>query len=205
MKISLGAKTLAPTPVYIVGTYDKEGKANMMADAWAGICCSRPPCLTVSLRKATYSYWNILERKAFTVNIPGEAQADASDYFGLVSGRDTDKLAATGLTAVKSDLVDAPYLAEFPMVIECALLHVFEIGLHTMFVGEIKDIKADHSVLGEEGMVEMDKLKPFIFSSGDQMYYKTGTPLGKAFSIGKEYLGIGDARNNSHNVTYNHF
>ena len=57
MKKSLGAKTLVvPTPTWIVGTYDQEGRPNVMAAAWGGICCSDPPCIAVSLRKATYTY-----------------------------------------------------------------------------------------------------------------------------------------------------
>jgi len=35
------------------------------------------------------------------------------DHFGLVSGREVDKFAATKLTPVRSDLVDAPYVQEF--------------------------------------------------------------------------------------------
>ncbi|MDP8234945.1 MAG: flavin reductase family protein [Candidatus Erginobacter occultus] len=187
MKVSLGAQTLAPAPMYIVGTYDGDGRANVMAAAWAGICCSKPPCLTVSLRKATCSYHNILKREAFTVNIPGEDQAAAADYFGLISGRDTDKLADTGLTAVKSDLVDAPYIAEFPLVLECSLFQVHELGLHTMFVGEIKDVKAEESVLGEGKTLDMGRAKPFFFSPGDRLYYRIGEKLGPAFSIGGKY------------------
>ncbi len=73
MKQSLGAKTiLYPTPVVVVGTYDKQKKPNMMTVGWVGICCSKPPCVAVSLRKATYTYSNIVERGAFTVNVPSE-------------------------------------------------------------------------------------------------------------------------------------
>ncbi len=187
MKVSLGAKTLAPAPVYIVGTYDENGRANAMAAAWAGICCSKPPCLAVSLREATYSYHNILDREAFTVNIPGEEQAAAADYFGLVSGRDTDKFAATGLTAAKSELVDAPYIGEFPLVLECALSGVHELGLHTLFVGEIRDVKAEESVLGEEGAIDLGRLRPVIYSPGDRMYYGLSRKIGPAFSIGGKY------------------
>ncbi|HSQ39228.1 MAG TPA: flavin reductase family protein, partial [Anaerolineales bacterium] len=120
MKTSRGAKTIVyPTPVFIVGTYDDADKPNLMAAAWGGICCSRPPCVSVSLRKATYTYGNIVARGAFTVNIASEQYVKEADYVGLVSGRDVDKFAAAGLTPVKSDLVDAPYVAEFPMVLEC--------------------------------------------------------------------------------------
>jgi len=73
MKKSLGAKTLIyPNPVWVIGTYDNERKPNVSTIAWGGICCSDPPCVAISLRKATYSYGNIIERKAFTVNVPSE-------------------------------------------------------------------------------------------------------------------------------------
>jgi flavin reductase (DIM6/NTAB) family NADH-FMN oxidoreductase RutF len=98
MKESLGAKPIVyPAPVLVVGTYDREGKPNVMTAAWGGICCSKPPCVSVSLRKATYSFGNILERKAFTINIPSEAHARVADYFGMASGKGVDKLAAVGL------------------------------------------------------------------------------------------------------------
>ena len=54
MKKSLGGKTIIyPTPVLLVGTYDTDGKPNAITAAWGGICCSKPPCVSVSLRKAT--------------------------------------------------------------------------------------------------------------------------------------------------------
>ena len=191
MKKSLGAKTLPTVPVWVVGSYDQAGKPNVMTAAWVGICCSKPPCVTVSLRKATLTYSNIMARKAFTVSIPSEARMKAADYFGLVSGRDVAKFAASGLTPVKSDLVDAPYVSEFPLVIECKLLHSYEIGLHTMFVGEIMDVKADPQVLDEDGKVDVQKLKPFFFDTDSQLYFKLGGPLGKAFDVGKDMVKPG--------------
>ena len=74
MKQSLGPKTLLfPTPVLMVGSYDQAGKPNLMNAAWGGICCSEPPCVTVSIRKARHSYDSIMSRKAFTVGITNEA------------------------------------------------------------------------------------------------------------------------------------
>lgn len=187
MKQSLGAKTLLfPAPVLMVGTYDREGKPNLMNAAWGGICCSQPPCVAVSLRKATYSYASIVERKAFTIGIASETAMKEADYVGIVSGRDTDKFATTGLTPVKSELVDAPYAAEFPFALECRLLHTLEIGLHTLFVGEIVDVKADAEVLGDDGLPDILKLKPLVFDTGHRGYHGVGPLLGKAFAVGKE-------------------
>jgi flavin reductase (DIM6/NTAB) family NADH-FMN oxidoreductase RutF len=186
MKKSLGAKTIIyPTPVLVVGTYDKSGKANVMTAAWAGICCSAPPCIGVSLRKATYTYGNIMKRKAFTISVPSEDQVKQADYFGMVSGRDVDKFSAAGLTPVKSELVDAPYVEEFPLVLECRLLNAVEIGLHTQFIGEIMDVKAEAEFLGDDGLPDIEKVRPIIFAPEGRSYHGVGKYLGKAFSIGK--------------------
>lgn len=186
MKRSLGARTLAyPTPTWIIGSYDKDGRPNGATVAWGGICNSQPPCMAVSLRKATYSYGNLMERQAFTVNVPSEAQVRQVDYFGLTSGREVDKFSATRLTPVRSELVDAPYIDEFPLVLECRVIEVFELGLHTQFVGEIVDVKADESVLDGNGLPDMERVRPILFAPEVQAYYGIGSNLGQAFRCGK--------------------
>jgi flavin reductase (DIM6/NTAB) family NADH-FMN oxidoreductase RutF len=186
MKKSLGAKTLLlPAPVWIVGTYDKDGKPNAAAVAWGGTCGSKPPCVAVSLRAATYTHGNIVARKAFTVNVPSVAFAKEADYFGMASGRTVDKFKATGLTPVKSDLVDAPCIKEFPLVAECRLYKTVELGLHTMFVGEILDVKADESVLDAEGVAKIELVKPFLFDTHRRSYNAVGRAVGPAFEMGK--------------------
>ena len=188
MKQSLGVKPLAfPTPVWCIGTYDKTGKPNVMTAAWAGICCSKPPCVTVSLRKATYSYGNIMEKKAYTVSIPSEKYACEADFFGIASGRDLNKFERSGLTPVRSEIVEAPYVGEFPMVLECKMVHSYEIGLHTYFVGEILDVKADENVLNQKtGLPDMEKIKPILFGPEIRTYHGVGALIGSAFDIGMD-------------------
>lgn len=187
MKKSLGAKTIIyPTPVLIVGTYDAAGKPNVMTAAWGGICCSSPPCVAVSLRKATYTYGNVIKQGGFTINIPSEKHVRYADYFGMVSGRETDKFAESGLTPVRSTLINAPYIEEFPFALECKLIQQIEIGLHTQFIGEILDIKADEEDLDEKGMLNIEKVRPFFFAPEATSYYGMGKLLGKAFSIGQD-------------------
>lgn len=187
MKKSLGAKTIAfPSPVFIVGSYDKDGKPNAMNVAWGGICSSAPPCISVSLRKARKTYDNILENKAFTINIPSESYIKEADYFGIVSGKNVDKFVATGLTPVKSDLVEAPYIKEFPVIIECKLFSTLELGIHTQFIGEIIDVKIDESALNEKDLPILDIIKPILYATEIKEYYSFGQSVGKAFSIGKD-------------------
>ncbi|MBN2009114.1 flavin reductase family protein [candidate division KSB1 bacterium] len=187
MKQSIGAQPLLyPTPVLVVCTFDGVGKPNAMTVAWGGICCSKPPCVSISLRKATYSYHHILERKAFTINIPGDKYLSHADYFGSVSGKNEDKFLTTGLTPVKSTLVDAPYIDEFPMILECHMIHSIEIGLHTQFIGEILDIKADDSCLDSEQVPLIERIRPVLYAPGVRAYYGIGNKLADAYSTKKE-------------------
>lgn len=186
MKKSIGAQTIVyPTPVFLVGVYDEKGQPNLMTVAWGGICSSKPPSIAISMREATYTHGCIVKNKAFTVNIPSVDQVKEADYAGMVSGRSVDKFKELGFTPVKSLLVNAPYIEEAPLVLECELIHTFQLGLHTQFVGEIKDVKADEGVLNAQGIPDIEKVHPFCYAPGNQAYYKITECLGQAFSIGR--------------------
>ena len=137
------------------------------------------------MRKATYSHGNIIARSAFTIGIPSEAHVQAVDRVGLVSGREVDKFADVKLTPVRSDLVDAPYVGEFPMVLECRLAHTIELGLHTQFVGEVVDVKVDETAMTNDGNAEILTVKPLVYAPDTQAYYGIGGIVAKAFSVGK--------------------
>ncbi len=193
MKESLGANTVVvPTPTWVIGTYDTQGRPNAMTVAWGGICCSQPPCVAISLRKATYTYRNLMNQKAFTISVPSEDYVSQADYFGLVSGKNGDKFAAAGLTIARSDLVNAPYIKEFPLIVECQIIHTVEIGLHTQFIGKILDVKADADVLNDAGKLDIKAVRPVIFTPGTNSYHGIGASLGKAFSVGKNLGKSGD-------------
>jgi flavin reductase (DIM6/NTAB) family NADH-FMN oxidoreductase RutF len=127
-----------------------------------------------------------MERKAFTVSLPTEDYVKQADYFGMASGRDEDKFSRSGLTPVKGKLVDAPFVKEFPLALECKLLHSIEIGLHTEFIGEILDVTADEECLGPDGLPDIEKIRPILFSPEGRKYHGVGRLLGKAFFVGRE-------------------
>lgn len=186
-KRSLGARTaVIPTLAWVIGSYDAEERANLMTASWVGVCASSPAAVMIGLRPATYSHGNIMARKAFTVNIGGEDLARYAAYVGRVSGRTRDKFAATGLTPVKSALVDAPYVREFPLIVECRVTNTVEAGSHTLFIGEIVDVKADPAVLNDAGTPVVEKLKPFVYSPGSGAFYGLGPTLGKVSELAGE-------------------
>jgi hypothetical protein len=52
-----------------------------------------------------------------------------------------------------------------------------------MFIGEIMDVKADQSILGEEGVPDIKKLKPFVFTPGSSKFYGIGEYLGNVSEL----------------------
>ena len=192
MKKSLGPSvTTFSNPAWVVGSYGPDGRPNIMLAALGGVCCGTPPCVYAALRQATYTHGNIVQRRAYTVGMPSAAYVAEADYVGLVSGRDVDKFSVTGLTPVRSELVDAPYVAEFPLTLECDLIHTIDLGQHTQFIGEVKDVKVDEAILDESGGIDLARAAPFICSGGH--YCMIGEPIGKTFGIGKN-LEKGPAR-----------
>lgn len=188
MKRSYGAVTLVyPMPAFLVGTYDANGKPNIMTAAWGGICCSEPPMLAVSVRKQRWTYEALLARNAFTISIPNAKLAAETDFAGIASGRKTDKFKELSLTPVRSELVDAPYVDECPVVLELVLHSQIELGSHVQFIGEIKDVKIDESCLDADGKPVLSNINPLLYDGGQREYYAAGPVVGKAFAGGKVF------------------
>jgi len=188
VKKSLGAATIAlPLPAWVICTYDEQGKPNAMTASWTGVCCSVPPCAYFSARKSRYTHGSVIASGAFTINIPGVPQAPVTDYFGIASGRKVDKISAAGLTVVAAEHVKAPYLEEFPLILECRLVQQIELGSHTMFIGEIVDVKCEEALLATQGKIAGAALEPFIYSTGDSTYYAVGNALGGGYQLGSEF------------------
>jgi len=185
---SLGPSTAAfPTPTWVIATYDKNGCANAMTAAWGGVANSNPASIFVAIRPDRYTYENILIKREFTVCIPSEEYVREADYFGIESGRETNKIEAAKLTAVKAEKVNAPYIAEFPMYLECNLADRMNLGSHFVIIGQIVDVKAREEIMDHKDSIEIQKLKPIIYSPTDKNYYGVGEEIGNAFSIGKEF------------------
>lgn len=183
MRKNFGAKTwMYPLPVLIIGTYDEEGNADAMNAAWGGIYDANQVVLCLSADHRTTK--NIKAKGAFTISFADESHVAACDYVGLVSGnKEPDKLKKAGFTVTKSAYVDAPIINELPMALECRLVKFNEDG---NVVGEIVNVSADESVLGENGMVDTAKLRPISFDPVNNGYFVLGERVGNAFSDGAE-------------------
>ena len=177
---NIGAKPyLFPQPVMIIGTYDEDGKANAMNAAWGGIVGADEIIVDLGSHKTTE---NIKVKKAFTISIGDAEHVIPCDYVGIISGsNEPDKMNKAGFTTSKSEFVDAPIINELPLALECELIEV--IGANK-YLGKIKNVSADESILDDNGNITLDKFFPIIFDPAGHGYYKLGEKVGNAFKDG---------------------
>ena len=117
MKSFKSTAWILPQPVLIIGTYDKNGKPNAMNAAWGGQWDMHEIIISLGSHQTTD---NLAENPEFTVTFATADNMIASDYVGIVSGRNTpDKMEKTGWTVEKALNVNAPVFKEFPMTLEC--------------------------------------------------------------------------------------
>ena len=169
-----------PMPVFIIGTYGKDGTPNAMNAAWGGISEENEITICVSADHKTTE--NFTERGAFTVSMATADFVKECDYVGIVSGNKVEnKLERCGFTTVKSELVDAPIIVELPMCLECRVKSYDPDSCR--LVGEIVNVSAEESVL-TDGKIDPDKLRPITYDSANHTYRVVGGVVGKAFSDG---------------------
>ncbi len=84
--------------------------------------------------------------------------------------------------------MDAPYVGEFPLVLECRLIETVELGAHTQYVGEIVDAKVDEDCFGEDGRPDLARIRPFLYDAFGSGYHAVGPRVGDAFVAGRRFL-----------------
>ena len=182
MRKNFGPKTMCyPMPVFIIGTYNADGTPNAMNAAWGGI--SEETEISICVDNSHKTAENLIARKAFTVSMATADTLAACDYVGIVSGnKEPDKFAKAGFHATKSEFVDAPLIDELPMALECEVISYDEETCH--LVGRIVNVSADESILGENGKVDVARLRPITYDSMNHHYLVLGEKVGQAFHDG---------------------
>lgn len=176
---------LNPVPAVMVSVTDKEGKSNIITVAWAGTVCTNPPMVSISVRPSRYSYQILEETGEFVINLTNESLVKACDYCGVVSGRDVNKFAKTGLTPIPMEHVHAMGIDESPVNMECKITEKRELGSHTMFIAEVVGVTVDDRYMDETGKFHINESGLVMYSHGE--YFALGKKLGKfGYSVKKK-------------------
>ncbi|MDD6491035.1 MAG: flavin reductase family protein [Firmicutes bacterium] len=167
---------LYPVPAVLITVADKQGNPNIFTVAWTGTVCSDPPMVSISVRPSRFSHQMIEETGEFVINLTTRELAFATDYCGVKSGKDTDKIKDMHLNLVPADEVKAPLLKESPVNIECRVKQTLRLGTHDMYLAEVVAVHADEGYMDENGRFMLEKADLIAYSHGT--YYTLGEKLG---------------------------
>ena len=181
MKLNL-TEGIFPMPVLMVATYNEDGSVNVMNAAWGTMQERGNVALKLSETHKTVK--NIKKRGAFTVSIADAAHVVEADYFGVESGNKVaQKLENSGLTASKSEIIDAPIINEFPLCLECEFIEYQDGKYGCGVIGKVVNVTADETVM-VDGKVDMSLVNAIAFDPYTHGYYKVTERVGEAFKDG---------------------
>ncbi len=175
-------EAIFPMPVLMIASYNDDNSIDVMNAAW-GMMLERD-YVVLNLSENHKTVKNIKKRKAFTISIADAKHVVEADYFGVVSGNDTaKKFEKSGLTAVKSQNVDAPIINEFPICIECEFIEYQNDQFGCGVVGKVVNVLVEDNIL-KNNQVDISKLEAIAFDPYTHGYYKVCERVGNAFKDG---------------------
>lgn len=182
MRKNLGNKTIiCPLPVFIIATYDENGIPNAMNAAWGTQWNYHEVSILLGPHKTTD---NLKLKKAFTLAFATQSTLEISDYFGVESGKNINKIEKAGVHIEKSRFVDAPIILEYPLVLECEVVEMRPVDEDFQVIGRVVNMTADESILNENGEPDIGKMNLLTFDSSANIYRLVGEEIGQAFKAG---------------------
>ena len=169
-------------PVLMIATYNEDNSVNVMNAAWGTMQARNTVALQLTETHKTVK--NIKARKAFTLSIADAAHVVQADYFGVTSGNKiSNKFEKSGLTANKSEIVDAPVINEFPLCLECEFIEYQDNEYGVGVIGKVVNVTADEKVMIDD-KIDMSLVNAIAFDPYTHGYYRVSERVGEAFKDG---------------------
>jgi len=179
-----GSALLAPVPASLV-TCGTAENANVLTVGWTGICCTRPPMTYISVRPERYSYDIIMRSGEFVINLTTSSMCRETDFCGVKSGKDVNKIETCGFHLLPAQKVSVPIIEECPVSLECRVTETKELGSHTMFLAEIVGIDVEERYIDSKGKLNLQQCGLTAYAHGE--YFSLGRKLGDfGYSVRKK-------------------
>ncbi len=127
---------IEPGPVVLLTTA-LDGDANVMTMSWHMMMEFVPPRIGCIVSSADHSFTALFKTGECVIAIPSADMAEKVVAIGNCSGRDVDKFAEIGLTALPAEAVAAPLIGECFANLECKVVDRDFVERHNLFVLDV--------------------------------------------------------------------
>ena len=164
--IMLGA--VQPRPIAFASTVDEDGNVNLSPYSFFNVFSANPPVMIFSPARRVRD--NTIKHTLINARATGEVVINVVNYnivqqMSLSSteyGAGVDEFVKTGLTAVPSDIVAPPRVAESPVQFECKVKEIVELGQEggagNLIICEVVMVHVNDDILDEEGKIDQVKI-----------------------------------------------
>ena len=176
---SLFQGVIAPRPIALVSTIDKEGNINLSPFSFFNIFSIRPPILVFSPSRSgrtnttKHSYENILEVPEVVINIVNYDMVEQSSLASVEYPKGVNEFSKTGLTPVASTEVKPPRVGESPASFECLVRQVIPLGdqggAGNLIICEVVLAHFKEDILDDQGRIDPQKVDA-VGRMGDNYY-----------------------------------
>lgn len=159
---------VVPRPIGWLSSRSADGVPNLAPFSYFNALSSSPLLVGASIghRRGVPkdSLTNIRDTGAFCVNVVTERHLEAMNASSGDHPPEVDEFRVAGLQAAEARSVNAPYVADCPAVLECALRKVVELdeAPNTLVVGQVLAIRLSEELRWIEGthFVDTESLRP---------------------------------------------
>ncbi|MFA6796461.1 MAG: flavin reductase family protein [Bacilli bacterium] len=155
--MELNMKNSLPSTKVVVTVRDKKGRDNALVVAYCGNCSYDPIRVMIGIVPSRFSYHMVKENGCFVVHLLDKSQKKLYECAGTKSGRDGDKLKEYGIKLKQADTVNAGYIEECPIAIECKVVDSIVTGSHEMFIADVLKVHCDETKLLPNGRIDFSK------------------------------------------------
>lgn len=179
---------VAPRPIALVSTVDKEGNVNLSPFSFYNVFSSNPPVLVFSpsrrVRDTTVKHTleNIQQVRECVINTVSFDIVHQSSLSSTEYGKGVNEFQKAGLSEIPSLKIQPPRVKESKVSFECKVTDLIHLGdgggAGTLVVCEVLMIHVDETVLNERGLIDTKKIDLvgrmgeswYTHSNGDSLF-----------------------------------
>lgn len=187
MKILRGSYPLLyPIPICLLGA-DVDGVPNYATVGNIGMVSFRPNLIMCSSMRHHHTNKGINENKTFSVNYPSADMVDITDYCGMISGKNVDKIRL--FTNYYGELKNAPMIQECPANLECKVVDTLYYGQYDEWIGQVVETYIDEEITPDypKKWPTIQQVNPLAYNTASN-YHALDQVIGKGYTAGKKLI-----------------